>query len=194
MKFYYLLFFLLLISCSNGNKTYICGESNCSNKKDAKNYFEKNLSVEVELKKKADKSVDLVKLNTSNSATKKTKKQKIKQSYLNSIKEKKSIKKKIKKEKEAAIRTRAIEEKKLNNTKNEEEKKKEILKTKTSIVKKNSSGNNNKFYKNKNLQEKRVVNKSKNNFCSDIENCDIDKITELLNLGGKDKDFPNISN
>ena len=194
MKFFYLIFFLLFISCSNGNKTYICGESNCSNKKDAKSYFEKNLSVEVELKRKADKSVDLVKLNTNNSETKKTKKQKIKQPYLNSIKEKKSIKKRIKKEKEVMIKTKPIEEKKLNNTKKIKENKKEILKNKTSIVKKTPIGNNNKFYKNKNLKEKRGVKKSKNNFCSDIKNCDIDKITELLNLGAKNKDFPNISN
>ena len=44
----------------------MCGERECLNKKEAKEYFEKNLSLEVKIiKEKKEKNFDLVKLNTN---------------------------------------------------------------------------------------------------------------------------------
>ena len=50
MRFLLLLIFIL--SCSNLNnygtkKIYICGDHPCANKKEVKNYFENNISIEV---------------------------------------------------------------------------------------------------------------------------------------------------
>ena len=58
-----LLFFIFIFSCSTFNdektkKIYICGDHPCSNKKEVKNYFDNNISIEVYTvtsKKKRDK-------------------------------------------------------------------------------------------------------------------------------------------
>ena len=59
MRKIYLLFFILLISCSSGiSRIYICGDHPCKNKKEVDDYFANNISLEVyvvdksELKKK----------------------------------------------------------------------------------------------------------------------------------------------
>ncbi len=47
----YLLFFIfVLVSCANKPKSvYICGDHVCVNKEEAKQYFEKNLTLEVKI-------------------------------------------------------------------------------------------------------------------------------------------------
>ena len=65
----YLCLFLLLsfASCVNGQKTYMCGERACIDKKEFKQYFAENLIVEIQtIKDKKKTSVDLVKLNRHN--------------------------------------------------------------------------------------------------------------------------------
>ena len=65
MKYIYIFFFISLFSCGSSNQTYICGERKCIDKKEFKNYFAKNLTVEVlDKKKDKKKAIDLVKLNT----------------------------------------------------------------------------------------------------------------------------------
>ena len=72
MRFLLLLIFIL--SCSNLNnygtkKIYICGDHPCANKKEVKNYFENNISIEVYTvasKKRKENQYDLVQLNMSN--------------------------------------------------------------------------------------------------------------------------------
>mgnify|MGYP001430588292 FL=1 len=65
MKNFFILFILLFILACNKQKTVlICGDHICVNKKEAKQYFEENLTLEVKIlnnKKKED--VDLVQLN-----------------------------------------------------------------------------------------------------------------------------------
>ena len=71
MRFLLLLIFIL--SCSNLNnygtkKIYICGDHPCANKKEVKNYFENNISIEVYTvasKKRKENQYDLVQLNMS---------------------------------------------------------------------------------------------------------------------------------
>ena len=63
MKYIYIFFFIGLVSCGSTNQTYICGERKCIDKKEFKNYFAENLTVEVlEKKKDKKKAIDLVKI------------------------------------------------------------------------------------------------------------------------------------
>ena len=64
MKFIYLFFILLLVSCGSVKKTYVCGKNDCLDKKEYKDFFDENLSVETKLISKKKKIVDLVQLNT----------------------------------------------------------------------------------------------------------------------------------
>ena len=98
----FLLFFLLfLISCSSFNDTkskkiYICGDHPCANKKEVKNYFDNNISVEVYTvtsKKKRNQDFDLVQLNMSVVEKKK---------YISVSEKEAAIKKKVKKRKKLA--------------------------------------------------------------------------------------------
>ena len=55
---------LLLISCNKPKTVLICGDHICINKKEAEQYFEENLSIEVKIiDKKVKKEIDLVELN-----------------------------------------------------------------------------------------------------------------------------------
>jgi len=92
----FLLFFLVfLFSCSSLNsektkKIYICGDHPCANKKEVKNYFDNNISIEVytvTTKKKREKDFDLVQLNMSKEE---------KDKYVSLLEKEKSIKKKLK--------------------------------------------------------------------------------------------------
>ena len=68
-----LLLFVFVFSCTtfnteNTKKIYICGDRPCANKKEIKNYFDNNISIEVYTvtsSKKRDKDFDLVQLNMS---------------------------------------------------------------------------------------------------------------------------------
>ena len=62
--FFILLFF---IGCSKNKTVLICGDHICINKKEAKQYFEENLSLEVKIiNQNMKKEVDLVELNLRN--------------------------------------------------------------------------------------------------------------------------------
>ena len=55
---------ILLTNCSKPKTVMICGDHECINKSEAKQYFEDNLVLEVKIINKKDKeSVDLVELN-----------------------------------------------------------------------------------------------------------------------------------
>ena len=70
---YFLPLFVFIFSCStfnseNTKKIYICGDHPCANKKEIKNYFDNNISIEVftvTSNKKREKDFDLVQLNMS---------------------------------------------------------------------------------------------------------------------------------
>ena len=73
MKFFYILIFLILLSCNTTKKEYVCGDHLCVDKKEFNEYFSENLIIEISVrdKKKKKKSIDLVKLNTDSSVKKK---------------------------------------------------------------------------------------------------------------------------
>ena len=47
MKFVYLFFFLIFLSCNTIKKEYVCGDHPCIDKKEFKEYFSKNLTIEI---------------------------------------------------------------------------------------------------------------------------------------------------
>jgi len=229
MKFLYIFFLLFLISCSATNKTFICGDRECIDKKEFKEYFAKNLIVEIQTKKlKKDSSIDLVKLNSpqiidnKEYTIKKTINEKLKRKIQKaSIKEEKLRLKNERKQRKIDEKNRIKKEKKLtklrerNKSKNKNILKKsettletvnvpdkeilqikkkvsepiikttkapteEILQTKEKLSKKTESFENDK-------------DKVRSGVCIKIENCDINKITELLIKKGREKSFPNIT-
>jgi len=183
-KFLILLTIFFLQNCSKPKTVLICGDHICINKKEATQYFEENLSIEVKIvDKKRNKQIDLVELNLKENTEENRKITIKKKDMLNkeikvlSNDEIDKIKEKIKKnDKDKKIANK--------NFKNESLNKKEKVK-KTSI-KKNT--NNNK--------EKINVNKSKTkvvDVCTIIEKCSIDEISKYLLDKGKKKKFPDIT-
>ena len=64
MKYLIFILIFLTISCTKQKSILICGDHKCINKKEAKQYFEDNLTIEVQIIEKNKKSnFDLVALN-----------------------------------------------------------------------------------------------------------------------------------
>ena len=164
-----LLFILILLSgCVKQKTILICGDHKCVNKAEAKQFFEENLTLEVQiLTKDKKKSFDLVDLNISSEKP-----------VINILenKNKKIVKKLSKKE------TKAI--------------KKEIKKKKILQLKKKNNLNINKTI-NKEQSSKPVSTKkysdNSSDICLKLEKCDIDSITKYLIKVSNEKDYPNIS-
>jgi hypothetical protein len=174
---------LLLYSCNKPKTVLICGDHVCINQAEAEQYFEENLSLEVQvIDNKKTKEINLVELNLNKdingkkevtlSKKKKTKKKLIELSKTD-IKEKKVALKKRRKamieNQNTSLKNKKIESKKIN-------KKQKIKKTK----------------KNK----PKVVNKSNQNYtdiCKILKDCSIDEISKYLVKQGKDKEFPDIT-
>ena len=209
MKYLYLFFFTILISCGTSNKTYICGDRACLDKKEFKEYFAKNLIVEVKVKKSKKKNlINLVNLNAT--SIKKTQNNDDLNPYSEKLNKKeqkalfkanKSRLKQERKRKKIEEKLKIKEDKKLIKIKKKNEKDKKInflankmLEKKLSVVAVT------KKIKNKTALEidkinsfKSIRSKNQANICNGIKNCDIDKIAELLIKKGKNKDFPDIT-
>ena len=194
MKFIYLIFLLLLISCSTVKKDYVCGDHPCKSKKEFDNYFSKNLIYEIKSNTKSkNQNIDLVianmqsndgKIKNRINYKKKKKLNKKKQAKVKKAKvlKKKKIEKITKKNK---ISKNAIENQISNNREPDAK-----LVARTPRAKKND-------ILTKKTTENTLINsvKTKNikSICDQFENCDIDKIAELLIKKGRDKPFPNIT-
>jgi hypothetical protein len=206
MKLVYTLFFLILLSCNTTKKEYVCGDHSCFDKKEFNEYFSKNLTIEIKSQdRKKNKSVDLVKLNTDSKNVKKN-------NNVNS-KKKNKIRIKNKKDKIKAEKIRLLEERKIAeeaeinevkleknaklNEKNEQKIKNEISNDRNVENKIVDNANENKKPLAKTTEKTvftdTIKSDDKKSICSEIKDCDIDKIAELLIKKGKDKPFPNIS-
>ena len=168
MKFFLLFLFLFLFSCSTpigGEKrVYICGDHACANKKEVKEYFDNNISVEVYTitsDKNSKENFDLVELNLL--------KEKLESKEKIQISEKKkNIKKQIKERKKLAkLKMKKVEE---------SQKSKEIVK-KREITKK------------KKPTQFTIVR-----ICKNLQECDIDQIAKIIMDIGRKKDYPDITN
>jgi len=121
MRFFFFLL-LFLFSCIGFNnektkKIYICGDHECKNKKEVRDYFDNNISVEVYTvtsSKKKSQDIDLVQLNISDKEKKK---------YVALSTKEEKIKKKIEKRKNIA-KINIKEEKKAKKAQKKRKKKK----------------------------------------------------------------------
>ena len=180
----------LTFSCSGGKNTYMCGDHKCIDKKEYNEYFAKNLSIEVDLKNKKnkDRSIDLVKLNTEKNLIEN------KKFDLKISKDKERTRKiEEKKIKQKILKQREIEKRKKNRKKLSINEKIIKVKEKTSDIKKKTQSNE---IKETPSNSKMLIKKEKlieKNYCTDIFDCDIDKISEVLIKKGANKDFPDIT-
>ena len=188
MKFLSLISILFfLVNCSKPKTVLICGDHVCINKKEAKQFFEENLSLEVKIiDSKIKESVDLVELNLRENkegerriqiSSKKNTKKEVKalsNDQINKIKE--NIKKK-QKQKKMAKKTINMSQSKPKFKKKESI----IINDKNPIQKKN--------IKTKLNREKREVE----DVCSVIKECNIEEISKFLLKKGMKKNFPDIT-
>ena len=165
----YFLFFLILFiySCGKPKSVLICGDHKCVNKSEAKQYFEENLTIEVQVISKDKKSsFDLVELNTNEG----DKKIKIFKKQNNKIvkqlsKEQIKVKKKEVKDKKKLVK---LKKEKNINTDFKEEKAARVISIKE-------------------------INSNSIDICLKLEKCDIESITDYLIKIGNEKNYPNIS-
>ena len=176
VKFFFIFIFIILQSCSKPKTVLICGDHICVNKKEAEQYFEENLSLEVKIiDNNKEESFDLVELNLKDN-------QKDREI---SVVKKETTNKKIK----------ALTEKEIKKIKKDIKKKK----IKERIVKKeqNTKKDKLKVTKNKKIPKKNrdIVNKNNNTLdvCTILEKCSIDEISKYLIKLGKKKNFPDIT-
>ena len=174
MRYLIFILFFFILSCAKQKSILICGDHECINKAEAKQYFEENLTIEVQIISNKNKSTfDLVDLNIEGEKP--------------DIKVfKKKNKKIVKKLSKNEIKIKKVELKK--------NKKKSNLKVKT--VKKKTLNKKNKTFE-ENIKPETVTSyKSNNNsldICLQLKKCDIDSITRYLINKSNEKDFPNIS-
>ena len=168
MKFVLITSFILLFSCTKPQTILICGDHKCVNKAEAEQYFQENLSLEVQIISK-DKQVsyNLVDLNLADDernikVVKNKVKKVVRKLSKNEIKEKKI---EIKKKKKILGQNKQISKKEVN------------LKKKNKID--TTSSNN-------------LLNNS-SDICLKLEKCDIDSIAKYLIKESNEKDYPNIS-
>ena len=179
MKLIFLLFCLILISnCSKPKTVLICGDHVCVNKKEAKQYFEENLTLEVKIvKKKKDKElVNLVELNLKENS-----KGKKKVSLLTKSDTKKELKdlsskeiRKIKRDVNKKIKENKIQKNKLS---------KEISKKERKFEKKRKPEDNKRNLK-ENVNKKRIKIVD---VCTILDKCSIDEISKYLLEQGRKK-------
>ncbi len=188
MKFLSLISILFfLVNCSKPKTVLICGDHVCINKKEANQFFEENLSLEVKIiDNKIKESVDLVELNLRENkegerririSSKKNTKKEVKalsNDQINKIKE--NIKKKQKQKKMAKKSINMSQSKPKFNKKESS-----IINNKKPIQKKNVKTNLNR--------EKREIE----DVCSVIKECNIEEISKFLLKKGMKKNFPDIT-
>ena len=170
----------LLVSCSKTKTVLICGDHVCINKKEAEQYFEDNLSLEVKIIDKKEKNkIDLVELNLKSNENNVKKV---------SITEKKETNKRIKilsndeiKQKKAELKERE----KISNFEYSKKKKEKIIKKK---IANNKEIKSIEVKKTKHKSEKQIVD-----ICTILVKCNIEEISKYLIEIGKKKGFPDIT-
>jgi hypothetical protein len=172
MRFFLFIIFLFLFSCSNKvTQVYICGDHSCVNKKERKEYFDNNISIEVFTiipDKENKKNFTLVDLNLMKDGDNKDRK---KSKNLFSVKSKEDVKKIIKKRRKLA--KLKLKENKVKGQKKVDK----ISKIKSKNV-----------FKGKKREPITFVR-----ICKNLEECDIDKISKIIMDMGRKNPFPDIT-
>ena len=182
----------------------MCGDHTCSDKKEFKEYFAKNLIIEIQPKNsKKEDSIDLAKLNTAGKTINPSSDltlERYDQINKDEENEKIDLKKKILNLKTKIVNKETnsqvvVKPKKKPDLKkkilNEETRSKSIV-TPKKILNTNLKKNDIKKPK-KNEVFKSTKSKNQISICNKLEDCDIDKITDLLTERGKKKKFPDIT-
>jgi len=184
MQFLILALLTLLISCGKPQTVLICGDHVCINKKEAQQYFEENLSLEVKIiNNENKKKVDLVELNLKkdeNGNKQITLQQKIRTKEKIKILSNDEIKKK-KEELKSKIRV-----------KKEQSKKDKILKNKEIIKKKEKAKESSLTVSNASNSVDKTLKHSVD-ICIIVEKCNIEEISKYLIKLGKQKGYPDIT-
>ena len=167
MKYFLFFLILFLYSCGKPKSVLICGDHKCVNKSEAKQYFEENLTIEVQVISKNKKSsFDLVELNTNEGNTKiKIFKKQNNKTVMKLSKEQIKAKKKEVRDKKKLVKSK--KEKNINIDFKEEKAPRviSIKKTNTNSI----------------------------DICLKLEKCDIESITDYLIKVSNEKNYPNIS-
>ena len=169
----FLIIILILLNCCATKKSqiYICGDHPCVDKKEMKDYFKNNISIDVytitsDQEKK--QSLDLVELNL----------------LKDDIKKGKNINKSL---------SNKQNKRKLKEILDERKNRKEITKVdiKNDKLKKIPSKKTLKLDKTKKSKKKSSVRFVR--LCKTVDECDIDKISKIIMDMGKEKPFPDIN-
>ena len=193
MNFFFIMIITLLVTaCSLNNQTFICGDHECVNDKEMKEFFSKNLYIEVITpNKKNNDYVDLVQLNTG------INEKKLENEVFNDKEIKKLNKQEIKQQisdRKKNEKLKKINEKALKNELKKEKKIAKLNKRKSKLKKEN-------IYK-KPINKKRNITKKElavrkiiklSDYCIDLKNCDIDQISEQIIKNSKSKNYPKIN-
>jgi len=173
MKFFIILIIaFFLSSCGKPKTVLICGDHVCINKKEAEQYFQENLSLEVKIVDKKDKKeIDLVEINLNKDADGKR--------VVN-------ITSKIDEEKELKVLSNK-EIVKIKEDIKEKEKVKKVVKKKFQKEDSLSKRNIKKPKKSRKKQKELV------DICTILKKCSIDEISKYLIKQGKKKNFPDIT-
>ena len=195
MKFFILLYFLIITGCGvTSNKVYMCGNRECIDKKEANEYFNNNLSLEIKIiDKKNKKQLNLVELNKNdkniNINERGLPEDIIVGPIIKSIEDKFFKKNNIKKTNNEL----KILKEKIKNERKEakiiEKRNKKISDDKKKLTKINENIADEDNVK----QIKKSILLNQSSICENMLDCDIDKISEMLLKKGNDKEFPNIA-
>ena len=193
MKFILLILLILATSCSGNKKVYVCGDRPCLDKREFKEHFSKNLTIEIMSQQTKKDSNDLVQLNLKSDDNNK------KKSIFSNVSMPRSKKTKIKLKKDK-IKLKESRKARLKEERNKSKKLKKIpSKTDIKVDKKKTSVD-----KIASIKTKKSINLKKNinpidevkiykSLCVDIKDCDIDKIADLLIKKGSQKKYPDIT-
>ena len=180
-KIIFFITLLTLYGCNNPKTVLICGDHVCINKAEAEQYFEENLTLEVQIiDNKKDKKNDLVELNLNKNLEGKKE---------ISVTKRNKIKKKIKILSNDEIEKKKIEVRNKKKLKVKKKEKNKIVKT----VKKIDPNKTKKKIKKITKDVDKSENKIKD-ICTILVKCSIDEISEYLVKQGKTKKFPDITN
>jgi len=181
---FYLVLLLFISSCNKARTVFICGDHECVNKTEAKQYFEENLTIEVKiLDSIEEKNFDLVELNLN----KKNQKSKREVTLLSKKKTNNDLRTLSKKE-IVKIKKNIKNKKHENKIARTNIKKNDFKKNKEKVKKEELINNNVKKRINVNKNKKKVVD-----VCTILEKCSIDEISKYLLKQGEKKGFPDIN-
>tara|TARA_E500000178_G_scaffold329239_1_gene359967 strand:+ start:1437 stop:2018 length:582 start_codon:yes stop_codon:yes gene_type:complete len=183
------LILLLLSNCSKPKTVLICGDHVCVNKAEAEQYFEENLSIEVEIiNQKNNEQIDLVELNLKNN------KNKVKQI---AISPKKNTNKNLKTLTNDEIKKikKNIKDKKQKKEIDNKISRKTVKREENNAISELFEKKNKNQEKKNNFVNKTIINKNINivDVCTILEKCNIDEISKYLIKEGKKRDFPDIT-